>query len=182
MEMVGNINIYTLAHPDTFEVRYVGKTKYSLNERLSKHLLTKENNHRGKWIRNLLIQGKRPVIEILEISNTNDWIICERYWIYQLKEWGFRLLNLTEGGETGIISDKCRKAQINAVTGRKQSIEEINKRSKANSKPVKRYNNNNELIFKSASEASRNGFCLSHITECCNGIRKSHKGYKWCYI
>lgn len=36
--------------------------------------------------------------------------------------------------------------------------------------------------FKSASDAARevNGY-RSHITSCCKGTRKTHKGYKWKY-
>ena len=33
--------------------------------------------------------------------------------------------------------------------------------------------------FVSAAEAGRNGFCASHVIECCNNKRKTHKGYIW---
>lgn len=35
--------------------------------------------------------------------------------------------------------------------------------------------------WKSAIEAERNGYSHGCISECCNGKRKSHKGYKWSY-
>ena len=38
------------------------------------------------------------------------------------------------------------------------------------------------LIFPSTMEASRNGFNHCHIVSCCNGKRKTHKGYEWRYI
>ena len=43
---------------------------------------------------------------------------------------------------------------------------------------------NNELIFTfpSAAEAGRQGFCQAHISDCCNGKRKTHKGFEWRYI
>lgn len=36
-------------------------------------------------------------------------------------------------------------------------------------------------VFKSASDASQYGFTPSAISECCNGKRKSHKGFIWRY-
>jgi HNH endonuclease len=35
------------------------------------------------------------------------------------------------------------------------------------------------IRFVSAAEAGRNGFCASHVIECCNNKRKTHKGYIW---
>lgn len=43
---------------------------------------------------------------------------------------------------------------------------------------------NNELVlsFPSLMEAQRNGFNIGNISECCNGKRKTHKGFEWRYI
>ena len=43
---------------------------------------------------------------------------------------------------------------------------------------------NGELIFTfpSSNEAGRNGFKQSAVSDCCNGKRKTHKGYTWKYI
>lgn len=35
--------------------------------------------------------------------------------------------------------------------------------------------------WMSAAEAGKNGFNHRHISECCLGKRKTHKGYKWMY-
>ena len=41
----------------------------------------------------------------------------------------------------------------------------------------------NEIIkFYGMREAEINGFNHGNISECCNGKRKSHKGYKWYYL
>jgi hypothetical protein len=37
------------------------------------------------------------------------------------------------------------------------------------------------LIFSSTAEAGRNGFHQGAVSDCCNGIRQSHKGYTWKY-
>ena len=43
---------------------------------------------------------------------------------------------------------------------------------------------NNELVmsFQSTAEAGRQGFCQTSVAACCNGKRKTHKGFTWKYI
>jgi hypothetical protein len=59
-----------------------------------------------------------------------------------------------------------------------------NKRvAKALSKPVGAFKNEELImIFPSTNEAQRQGYKSGRISECCRGIRKSHKGYTWKYI
>lgn len=181
------IKIYTLADPISLKVRYVGKTVYPLEIRLRKHLVTYEKNHRANWIRSLTKNNLKPIIELIEEVEESDWKFWEMYWIEQLNQWGFKLINATKGGESGIISKQCREACIKANTGMKHNRESVNKRVDFLKKPVGQFNKKNELItiHESASEAARKvGGCLSHITECCNKKpkRKSHKSYIWKYV
>ena len=59
--MVDNreVHIYALKHPDTLEVRYVGKTVRSLSRRLGNHIANakgnKHNKHLSNWILNIFI-------------------------------------------------------------------------------------------------------------------------------
>lgn len=43
---------------------------------------------------------------------------------------------------------------------------------------------NNELVmsFQSTAEAGRQGFFQTSVAACCNGKRKTHKGFQWKYI
>lgn len=52
------------------------------------------------------------------------------------------------------------------------------------SKRVAAYDKNGELImvFPSTREAGRQGFRNSHVSACCRGERKTHKGYTWKYL
>lgn len=180
------IKIYVLIDPFSNEIRYIGKTKFSLKDRLCKHLITYEKNHRANWIRSLIKRGTKPIIELLEEVSEDEWAFWEKFWISQFKIWGFKLLNSTNGGESGIISPQCREACIKANTNLKHSKETIQKRILKTSKAVLQYSKNLDLIaeFPSASEAARavNGN-LSHITECCNKKTKrlTHKGFIWKY-
>lgn len=38
-----------------------------------------------------------------------------------------------------------------------------------------------QIKFKSAGEAGKNGFNNGHVSDCCNKRRYTHKGYKWQY-
>lgn len=38
------------------------------------------------------------------------------------------------------------------------------------------------MTFPSTSEAGRNGFNIGSVSMCCNGKRKTHKGFTWQYI
>ena len=51
------------------------------------------------------------------------------------------------------------------------------------SKQVYQYSLDGELIkiWKSTQECARQGFGQGNISACCNGERKSHKGFKWSY-
>lgn len=54
---------------------------------------------------------------------------------------------------------------------------------KSSNKVVLQFDSENNLIkkWKSTMEASRNGFSSGHISDCCNGKSKTHKGFIWRY-
>lgn len=55
--------------------------------------------------------------------------------------------------------------------------------TKALSKPVLQFSLTGDFIreWSSISECGRNGFSLGRVSECCQGKRKSHKGFRWEY-
>lgn len=52
------------------------------------------------------------------------------------------------------------------------------------SRGIEAFNSSGEVIhrFSSTMEAQRNGFHSSHISSCCRGLRRSHKGLHWRYV
>jgi len=92
--------IYVLCEPSG-EIRYVGKTSKSLQARLCKHLQGARLGRRGykeDWIRSLLKTGKLPLIQLIgEVNGSGS--TEERAWIAYGKAEGWRLTNLTDGGE-----------------------------------------------------------------------------------
>lgn len=110
--MVDNrkVKIYVLKHPDTLEVRYVGKTVRSLSRRIGNHIANakgnKHNKHLSNWILSILKENKRPIIELIEECENSVWEDREKFWISQYTN----LINLTEGG------DGCRGFIHNRIT------------------------------------------------------------------
>lgn len=78
--------IYTLSHPITNEIRYIGFTsKNSLDKRLKEHLRDRRKTKRVSWIKSLLNKGLKPVIEELDSCNFGNWKQLEQYWIWNFK-------------------------------------------------------------------------------------------------
>lgn len=141
--------IYTLAHPLTGEIRYIGKTVQKLKYRLTQHLTEKSNHKRANWIKSLKKQNLKPMIESLEECSWEESSTREIYWISQFKTWGFRLTNLTEGGdgnlglkptEEAILKLKASlkeyyKTHTSAMKGKKHS-EESKRNMRENRKPA----------------------------------------------
>lgn len=125
--MVNNtrkVKIYILQHPDTLEIRYVGKTVRSLSRRLGNHIANakgnQHNKHLSNWILKILSVGKRPLIRLLEECDPTIWQEREKYWISQYSN----LINLTIGGDgcEGLIHDEATKQKLRiAMLGRKHS-------------------------------------------------------------
>lgn len=125
------VKIYTLEDPTTGIVRYVGKTKLSLNERLQGHIdqakeKGRRKNHRLAWITNILNSKLRPVIKELDTVLENEWQFWEVYWIAQIKSWGFNLVNGDSGGLGGHRMTQETKAKIIATKKLNNSFRQPN--------------------------------------------------------
>lgn len=112
--------VYALAHPESGELRYIGKTVVFPRDRLRAHMrdaLTKGTQTRvARWIRTL--GGAEPTMVVLELCPIAEAGASERRWIAEYRQRGVRLTNLTDGGE-GVpgfkLSDE-HKAKIARAT------------------------------------------------------------------
>jgi hypothetical protein len=105
------IKIYTLSDPITNEVRYIGQTKNSLEDRLRGHLKGKGKTYRVHWINSLKKKGLVPNIELIEEVDKSVGSQTEIYWILMFRFWGFNLTNLTDGGETSTTKNIVRSEE-----------------------------------------------------------------------
>ena len=165
------VKIYVLKHPDTLEIRYVGKTVRSLNRRLGNHIANakgnKHNKHLSNWIMSILKEGKRPIIELIEECDNSVWEEREKYWISQYNN----LINLTEGGDgcIGFIHNSETINKLRLINLGRKHTEEF---KKAMSKRLKGISHSKEHSAKIAK--ANTGKKASEETK--KRLSESHKG------
>jgi hypothetical protein len=133
---VSKFLIYGLLDPRTNEVRYIGKSATGMkrpNLHRKPSCLAKDRTHKAHWIRALQKAGMTYKVEVLEYVGTRvELNTAERYWIGEAKAHGWRLTNLTEGGDglSGAVFSKEHRARISiANKGRKLTDEQRRKLS-----------------------------------------------------
>jgi len=127
------IFIYGLIDPNTFKVRYIGKTIRS-KERLQNQLNEKSKTYRCNWLRSLKEKGKAPIQVVLQTLNDFDnWQDAEIKWIAIAKKYNWPLVNCTDGGD-GVtnISGESKDRMIKTWKGRKHKPESLEKMRLAN--------------------------------------------------
>lgn len=111
-----NYKIYTLAHPITLEVVYVGQTSLELNDRLAAHhsASLRRSTRIYEWMQNLRRDGLAPTIQLVEEVLKEDINNSEKHWIAKYRSEGVNLLNVTDGGKgpTGSKHTKETKEKL----------------------------------------------------------------------
>lgn len=116
--MTATGKIYGLIDPLTQQLRYVGKTTFTLQRRLREHLTQtslKAHTHKNHWLKSLLKLELKPEIfelETLPLSELNEaecWHIS--YW----KGLGCCLTNGTSGGDGNHGFSPETRARMGAV-------------------------------------------------------------------
>jgi hypothetical protein len=99
MNLQDTIYIYSLCDPNTTEIKYIGKTN-NIKSRYKGHVrFNSKNGYKKNWIDKLKKNNQKPIIEVIDEVSSLEWRFWEKYWISQCKAWGFKLTNLTEGGD-----------------------------------------------------------------------------------
>jgi hypothetical protein len=89
--------VYALCDPDTFAIRYIGKSSNPA-KRLAAHRSDSASTPIREWLASL---GAEPNIRILEESATETGaLVLEHGWVAQLTKQGVVLLNGVPGGRT----------------------------------------------------------------------------------
>ena len=93
-------------------------------------------------------------------------------------------INMVFFNEDGTVDEK--RSTIEWVTPKENSNYGtcIERSAKTRSKKVLQFTLDGEFVreWESTNECGRNGFNQRHVVNCCNGKRKTHKGFKWCYV
>jgi len=191
VELNSHFFVYRLVDPRDNIVKYVGISK-NIEERYRKHLASKTRTLKNNWIKSLLSKDLKPICQVIDFSDNRESINeKEKFWIIKHKEWGFDLLNMTDGGDGG-----------NTFEGKKHTQETIQKMSESQSGKTKNITNESKRkkvvqicpntncfvgFFESVSLASKiTGSSKTNIAKFCNGsIKPSIKlvnGFRWRYI
>jgi len=83
------LKIYTLTDPKTLEVRYVGKTKQTVEERLNDHIFCRnarksKNIEKDEWINRLLSENLKPIVKQVDckfVKNPFEEYVLEAEWV-----------------------------------------------------------------------------------------------------
>ena len=211
------VKIYTMSSSgNPNNIRYVGKTIHTLSRRLSMHIsFAKRNkaanyycNHTSNWINKELKEGNTILIEEIDSVSFENWEFWEQYWISQFKCWGFKLTNLTSGGDGNQnmhFSEESNKARSRALLGKprpqevkdKISISNLGKPKsithinhvreaiiKLQGKPVEQYTLDGKFIkeWRCGAEAARfYNVDKTSLMRCCQGKFKKSAGFVWKY-
>lgn len=85
------IYIYALRDPDTDDIHYVGQSSNPA-ARLQGHMRNPATKLEP-WLAKLAVQGRKPVIQILEETTSMDADEKEQFWIRHMAQRGCSLLN-----------------------------------------------------------------------------------------
>lgn len=89
--------------------------------RLNAHIHEPGDTPKSRWIGGLLAEGMRPLIEVIEEAEPENWIGREVHWIAHYRAAGAPLFNIAEGGHASSESARRKLSALNA--GRKLSAE-----------------------------------------------------------
>lgn len=106
--------IYCLIDPRTNQVRYIGKSDHP-TQRYKEHLYQNRKTYLKDWVKSLKKENLKPELIILDEVLLSEWEFWEKHYISLYKSWGFKLCNMTEGGD-GIIHTEEIKAKISKAT------------------------------------------------------------------
>jgi hypothetical protein len=178
---------YTYIHykADTLEPFYIGKGKKN------RHKVKSDRNN--YW--NNVVAKHGFVSEILSVFNDEkNALEHEKFLIATFRSLGYKLVNLTDGGEgtSGFpLPEHVKESQRKRFKEDKEFAEKCTahfKKFYENPEMNCNYkgkiiatdvNTNKELIFNGQKELIAFGFQSSKVYACLSGRRKTHKGYSF---
>ena len=164
---------------------YIGKTvRFRARLKQHKHCASKQKTYFYNAIRKYGWENfTKLILEIFPYDVTDDIMSTrEKYYILKYKTYGCNGYNLTIGGDgsPGYKHSEESKKKIQTL------IRERGGMKKLLATEIK---TGNEYVFESRAEAMRQltkmtGKKISrfHITDCCKGVQKTHKGFTFKYI
>jgi len=184
------VSIYSLADPDTNELKYVGKS-VNPKKRLKYYLWCNDSRPVQQWVKTITDKGKEPQLIILDQVPESEWEFWEMYWIEQVKAWGFNLENIATGG-LGVTGMKHTEERREKISHASKAMWSENGRREKHSTHVAGLKNANadqrvhEFYHKDHGPVSCTQFelrdkfslCASKVSAIISGKRFEHKGWR----
>lgn len=162
--------VYALCEPDSpTEVRYIGESIGGAEERFLEHIYASKDEDRAhyhvyRWITKLRREGKVPVLRTLEAGFESEKELkeAEKGYIAQYRMLGYRLTNMTDGGEgtTGYKHTLQTRVEI-AISNMETSSKSSVSRKGPRKKPAKKPKISLELRLKMKERAKNNKYAPS---------------------
>ena len=160
--------IYALIDPITTHIKYIGKSDNPKN-RFLRHIndTHKNRSHKNSWLKYLLSMNLHPELFILDEIPKTEWQFWEQHYISLYKSYGYKLTNMTIGGESGNIN---KESIIKMVQTRIKNNSYKKTEDQKQKMSIKYIGKNNPFFNKKHSQSSK------------DKIGKSAKGRcsKWC--
>lgn len=164
---------------------YIGQA-VDIEKRWEKHRSALRGGyHHNKHLQN---SWKRDGEENFEFTlllecEESDLNMYEEYYIFELMTYDPRVgYNNNYGGDSGRPTEETKRKLSESHKGKQLSEEHKRKISKTVVQ-IDPTTNKIVKVWESSIEAERQGgFNHRAISQCCNGKRKTHKGYKWVFL
>ena len=194
------LNVYALVDPRTGRKKYVGQTKHKPEYRLRAHIGRSKNGidktPKADWIRELLLLGLEPNLQILTIRPTQESAdYFETIAINPIPN----LLNSQSGGKTGykhsaetiinwknkVVHTERHRQHLQRLNNSPENLKRLKENNEARKIPVlhiDKLTGETIKLYKSANEAARAlNLQASNIGKVCKGERTSTCGYVFKY-
>lgn len=113
--------VYALVDPRTKEARYVGQTSIGMERPLAHsqaNRYLRYRTHQYNWIKQLVAEGLKPGVIVLEKCSVEDLNEAECFHIAYLRSIGCRLTNQSTGGDSGARGYRWTEEQKAKKRGR----------------------------------------------------------------
>ncbi len=105
---------------DNGQIRYIGKSSFGLKrpkEHTQPSALGREaHTHKTRWLRSVIDAGRTPEVLILEVCASHEALdAAERKWIAEGRSRGWKLTNMTDGGE-GLVGYRHTAASRSKIS------------------------------------------------------------------
>ena len=109
----------------------------------------------------------KPEVNHIDEDKTNNFVFLNEDGTVNKEKSNLEWKNHRDNCNHGTRNERTAKANTNGIR----------------SKPVIQLTLDGEFVreWSSTNECGRNGFNQSNVVNCCNGKRKTHKGFRWMY-